>query len=270
MPELTDEEVSQLRARAEAADKHAADLAAEKKARADSEAREAAGKKKYDTDMAQVAAYLQQQNQPAAKVEDDDPDAIVSRKDLVRASEETARRAAETSAHHTTLVLRNQRNINKQLAAQRLGPRAEKYMAEIDAHLDRLDPAVAAQPTAYDEVFKYVRSAHIDEELEEARREREEAGQENDDDAGTRSEPSQSRAIPRTESISPGSTATATRAINRQQAAKPKLTEEQRRVAAGFGMSDEEYAGTYANDDVMVQNDPWGFRDKNGTLRKRV
>lgn len=271
MPELTDEEVSQLRARAEAADKHAADLAAEKKARADSEAREAAGKKKYDDDMRQVAAYLESQKQPAAKVEDEDPDAIVSRKDLARASEETARRSAENQAQHASVILKNQRSINKQLAAQRLGPKAEKYMAEIDAHLDRLDPAVAAQPTAYDEVFKYVRSAHIDEELEEARREREaEDDGEHPTVRETREGLDTPRAIPRTESISPGSSATATRAINRSQAAKPKLTDEQRRVAAGFGMSDEEYAGQYATDDVMVQNDPWGFRDKNGTLRKRV
>lgn len=266
-PELSDEEVAALRAKAEAADKHAADLAAEKKARADSEAREAAGRKKYDDDMKQVAAYLQQQNQPKeVPADDDDPDAIVSRKDLRKAAEETQRRAAESQQQHSTLLLRNQRNINKQLAAQRLGPKAEKYMAEIDAHLDRLDPAVAAQPTAYDEVFKYVRSAHIDEELEEARRERETEGDGTETVETNRSpESTPSRAIPRTESVSPGSGVSASRAIARSSAQKPRLTEEQNRVAAGFGMTGEEYAGEYATDDVLVNNDPWGFKG-----RKRV
>lgn len=263
---LSDEEVAQLRKDAEEAKRLRSEHEAEKKARAEAEAKHAAAVAKYDSDMKQVAAYLQQQNQPRQPEptkEEDDPDAIVSRKDLRRASEETARRAAETSAQHAQLLLRNQRSINKQLATQRLGPKAEKYMAEIDAHLDRLDPAVAAQPTAYDEVFKYVRSAHIDEELEEARQAREAEG--NDDEPMVRSPESSPRAIPRTESVAPGSSTSAPRAIARSQAQKPRLTEEQRRVAAGFGMSDEDYAGQYATDDVLVQNDPWGFRG-----RKRV
>lgn len=269
MPELSDEEVTQLRAKADAADKAAEREAALSKKHQESEAALAASKKKYDDDMRQVAAYLESQKQPPPKVEDEDPDAIVSRKDLARASEETARRSAEHSAQSTTVLLKNQRAINKQLAAQRLGARAEKYMSEIDAHLDRLDPAVAAQPTAYDEVFKYVRAAHIDEELEEARQARETEGNDGDEGA-TRSPESSSRAIPRTESVSLGSGISASRPIARSQAMKPRLTEEQRRVAAGFGMTDEQYAGEYASDDVLVNNDPWGFRDKNGTMRKRV
>lgn len=217
--------------------------------------------------MRQVAAYLESQKQAPSppKPEDDDPDAIVSQKDLRRASEETARRMAESQAQHSTLLLRNQRNINKQLAVQRLGPKAEKYLAEIDAHLDRLDPAVAAQPTAYDEVFKYVRAAHIDEELEEARQEREASGGDSDESDHAPSEPSSPRAIPRTESVSPGSGLSAARPISRAAQAKPRLTDEQKRVAEGFGMSPEEYAGTYATDDVLVGNDPWGFKG-----RKRV
>lgn len=270
--ELSEKELADLRAKADAADKAAEREAALTKKHQESESALAASRKKYDDDMRQVASYLQQQNQaPPASQQDDDPDAIVSQKDLRRASEETARRTQESQNQHTTLLLRNQRNINKQLAVQRLGPKAEKYLSEIDAHLDRLDPAVAAQPTAYDEVFKYVRAAHIDEELEEARSQREsdsDEGEESQERSSSESPPA--RAITRTESVSPGSGISASRPITRSQMQKPRLTDEQRRVAAGFEMSDEQYAGEYATDEVLVNADPYGFRDKNGRMRKRV
>jgi len=266
--ELSEKELADLRAKAEAADKAAEREAALTKKHQEAEAALAASRQKYDNDMRQVAAYLESQKQPAAKpAEDEDPDAIVSRKDLVRAAEETQRRMAESQAQHSTLLLRNQRNINKQLAVQRLGPKAEKYLAEIDAHLDRLDPAVAAQPTAYDEVFKYVRAAHIDEELDEARREREASGEESDEGGETTSSESATPrpAIPRTESVSPGSGLSAPRPISRAASAKPRLTDEQKRVAEGFGMTAEQYASEYATDAPMVDNDFMGFKG-----RKRV
>jgi hypothetical protein len=188
----------------------------------------------------------------------------VSRADLRKAQEASERRSAEQSAQHQQLLLRNQRNINKQLAAQRLGARAEKYMAEIDAHLDKLDPSVAAQPTAYDEVFKYVRAAHFDEELAEAqsRRQEEEGGEAESSESGSSPSPAPSRPVPRTESVSPGSQANAARPIARANAARPRLTDEQRRVAAGFGMSDDDYAGKWGNDDEMRENDPYGLRGR--------
>jgi hypothetical protein len=265
--ELSEKELADLRAKAEAADKAAEREAELTKKHQEYEQKLVAANKKYDDDMKQVAAYLQQQNQPPPeKKEEEDPDAIVSRADLRKAQEASERRQAEQSAQHSQLLLRNQRNINKQLAAQRLGPRAEKYMAEIDAHLDKLDPSVAAQPTAYDEVFKYVRAAHFDEELAEAQKAREdEGGEAESSESGSSTSPAPSRPVPRTESVSPGSQANAARPIARSQAARPRLTDEQRRVAAGFGMSDEDYAGKWGTDDEMQNNDPYGLQG-----RKRV
>jgi len=264
--ELSEKELADLRAKAEAADNAAEREAELTKKHQEYEQKLAAANKKYDDDMKQVAAYLQQQNQPKAPVVEEDPDAIISRKDLLKAQEESQRRAQESQAQHAALLLRNQRNINKQLAVQRLGPRAEKYMAEIEAHLDKLAPEVAAQPTAYDEVFKYVRAAHFDEELEEREKQRElERGEtETSPESESSTLTSPSRPIPR-ESVSPTSQANAARPLARANQNRPRLTDEQRRVAEGFGMSQEDYAGKWATDDEMTNNDPYGFKD-----RKRV
>ena len=263
--ELSEKELDDLRAKADAADKAAEREAALVKKQQETDAALAMARKKYDDDMRQVATYLQNQNQnqstPVETSAAEDPDAIVSRKDLLRASQETARYAAEASAQQAAVVLRNQRAINKQLAAARLGPKAEKYMAEIDAHLDKLDPTVAAQPTAYDEVFKYVRSAHFDEELEEAAKLRETQDIDGQDNEPYIS-PSTSRPISRSEPAAPLSSVTSPRPIARQQAAKVRLNDEQRRVAAGFGMTDEEYSVQYATDTVMTDNDFMGFKNR--------
>jgi hypothetical protein len=265
--EISEAELAELRKAKEEREALAKEREADRKARADAEAKHAASEKKYADDMQKVAAYLQQsQNQPPQKQEEEDPDAIVSRKDLQRAQEEQTRRSAEISAQHATVVLRNQRNINKQLAGSRL-KNFDKYQAEIEAHLDKLDPAVAAQPTAYDEVYKYVRSAHFDEELAEAR-----ASQGDADGETEREEAEQGGPLENAPSSRPppslrespviGSSATATRPITRAATQRVRLTDEQRRVAQGFGMTDEDYAGDYGTDKVLHENDPWGFKNR--------
>lgn len=245
------------RARTEAAAQLQADRDREK-ARAD------AAEAKYKADMAEVAAYLQAQQvasgQPSGAADSDD-DTIVNRRDLRAAAAEIRQAADQATAAHLQSTYKNQRAANRHAAAQRHGEHFTKWQAEIESQMDRLDPRIAADPKAYDEVYDYIRSKHLDDLVaaEVARRSAATLpatdGEEPIDD-GTMPPPAERTSAPlqppaTARPPAPAAAGSAARPVGiRRQTAPAPLTAEQRYVASRMGLSEEEYRAHSSPDEI--------------------
>lgn len=224
--------------------------------------------------LEQVAAYLRNREAQAAQPppEEDNPNAIASRRDVARSHEASTQATRAMLAERDAVLLKNQRAINKQLAAARL-KNFDKYAAEIDQHLDRLDPAVAAQPNAYDEVHTYVRAKHFDDELAETLAAREaEAQAARDADAADIAVVARAPGAP-VPRIAPVAAGAAARPVARAASAAPsaRMTPEERRRAQRMGITEDDWVkhrdADYTDEDVDVV----GFYDKEtGRMRARV
>ena len=261
MPDVADDELARLRAADERATRAEADAKAARDGATARDADVAAERERIRRALSDPVVVRQLATQAgvlsahAPASSDDDPDAPLSRRDLERARAQWRDEDARASLERDTALQRNQRALHRSDAARRHGAAFAKRADEIDAYLDKLDPSVAAQPTAYDEVYAYVRSKHIDEEIDEAVARRTAPAPVDDDDeasaapappltpaaAGAASTPA--AAVPRREPPIVGGQASA-----RAQTTltKPKLTREERHYAERMGLSEDDWAA--AND----------------------
>lgn len=274
MPEIDEAELARL----QAADASAKQLQVERDQAAQARsAAEAAHKQEMEAARLYIQQMAQQQ-QPQQQVDTGDDDAIVSRRDLRAVAEATALEVDRRTNERLKVAFQNQRVSNREHARARLGSHFSKWESEIEGHMDKLAPNVAADPKAYDEVFAFVRSKHLDEVIEErlaADRASRPAPEPSDDESAesttTHAEVPQSpSAAPVSRPAAPAPTATAGRPVSiRKPAAPAPLTQDQRYVARQMGMSDEEYRSHDVGPDEVP--DIFGFRDKKtGAMRTRV
>jgi hypothetical protein len=196
---------------------------------------------------------------------DDDPDAIVSRADLKRATEEAEIRADQRATHRVTQVLKNQRIAHEREAESKLEDYAE-FKPAINEYLDKLDPALAASPTAHEEVYDYLYGKREKEKRLAARN-----APPPDDDAPVSSTEETSRQAPPPTEGRPSPPIVGTQGSPRMSTrtpAGPKLTETEEYYRQRQGMSKEDWLAY--REEIQPETDFMGMRDKDGRLRSRV
>lgn len=257
MPELSDEELAELRtakAEREQAKKDAKD------------AKDAAAKlqqerdyvvSRYKTDTATLQQELQKTKQP---VVEEDPEVLERRTEI---GGMVSRAIQDGVAPLVGEYLKGQRNTARQLAKQ--NAEIKKYLdhptygKEIEAMLDAQPAGAAANVEAYELAMRAVKGLHFDDLQAERDKEREAttAGDENDEDV-VRSldeeEPTSERAAPL-----PTSARVATPATRTKQRKFTPLDRTEQQHARRMGLTDEEF-DRYSHPELT--SDIMGFKGR--------
>jgi hypothetical protein len=278
--ELSDDEAQHLRSEAAKAAAIEKDLAAAKQRAEAAEKLAQQREQAHRSDMDAVRNYLVQNNMlpgqaPPAKVEQPPDDAFVSQADLRRINDAQRAELANTAAQIATSNFIAQRSTNRAIAESRL-PNFAAHAEEVEAELNKLQPAVAAHPDAYNQVYNWVVKRKLkplsemsDDELETERRRRNPdlaAEGESGEPSASPPEPSASpsptpSAIPRVP-LPPIAGSPVTRSTG-SRVGQPKLPPDQARMAAKWGLTATQWLENYG--DSQEETDIFGMKG-----RKRV
>lgn len=196
---------------------------AEFKRVAEGAVREAEASKNYVTHLTSVLQSAAERPTPGASAED--PDAMRENVRERLSSDPLAVLNAHYEARTAPLVAafsKTQANMNRELFVAKTDPKMwNKYANEVDKFMEPFPPETKSQPGAYEAALRWVRANHVDDEVAEREAERKE-----------------------TEKRSFVEGASAGGGVAK---AKPSLSELQKQIAKGLGISEEDYT-QYANE----------------------
>ncbi len=214
------------------------ELAAEKAAREDALRRADASERKYTDDMNRVAQAWQaaqaERNTPPRDASLDDPDRIMSKRDMDAALKDATDRVVQTFSQTQVTAFDNIRQQNRErLFASGKHPLADKWRDEIESLATaafNANPMEMAKPDAYEKLYKLVRGLRYEElrdhDIAQREAQRKAAADAGDDDAYDDGVPTAVESQPVARRIAPpagdasGSLRTSANAMRRQ----PRVT----------------------------------------------